>query len=109
MAELNECECITAGPDGYTDLTLKFKTQDIVEELVKTQGEPAQGDVLTLALEGALYDGTLIEGADCVVVAGKVPKPIHAKISDVNGDGVVNMLDFVMLAGNWLESAAVDD
>jgi len=61
------CECTTAGPDGYLDLTLKFNVQDIVAAL----GEVNDGDVLELTLTGALADslgGTAIAGTDCVVI-----------------------------------------
>jgi hypothetical protein len=105
VSDGNECDCNTAGSDGYTDLTLKFKTQEIVEELLKARGELVEGEQLTLSLTGALSDETSIEGADCIVIVGKVPKSIGAKIADVNGDGIVNMLDIALLAKSWLESS----
>ena len=67
LSDPNECECTTAGPDGYTDLTLKFRTQEIVEAL----GEVNHGDVLTVTLTGVLEDGTPIKAVDCIVVRGK--------------------------------------
>jgi hypothetical protein len=67
-----ECECTTKGPDGYLDLTLKFKTQDIVAAL----GEVVNGEVLVLTLTGELSDGTSIEGEDCIRV--KKPTAIRA-------------------------------
>jgi len=103
-ANMNECDCTTEGPDGYTDLTLKFKTQQIVEELVNAQGELADGEVLVLTLTGVLSDQTPIEGADCIVLVGNVPKALAAKRWDYNGDGIVNILDFAELATYWLES-----
>ena len=75
------------GPDGYMDLTLKFKTQEIVE----TFDEVEHGDVLTLEIEGVLTDGTFIEGSDEVTIVGK-HKPLNR--ADINRDGVVNLLDF---------------
>jgi len=65
----DECECTTDGPDGYLDLTLKFKTQDIVEAL----GEVADGEELVLTLTGVLLDETPIEGEDCIRVIKKKP------------------------------------
>ena len=59
-----ECECTTEGPDGYLDLTLKFKNQAIVQAL----GEVVNGETLVLNLTGELLDGTRIEGADCIRV-----------------------------------------
>jgi len=102
IADANDCECTALGPDGYLDLTLKFMTQDIVA----TFGEVNHDDVLELQLDGVLYDETPVEGADCVVIRGK-HKPINK--ADINKDGVVNMLDIVMVAGNWLESSIVED
>jgi len=98
----NECECFTNGPDGFMDLTLKFKTQQIVESL----GEVNTGDILTLPLTGVLNDGTPIEGADCVVIVGR-HKPINK--ADINKDGLVNTVDIAIVAENWLQSSVVDE
>jgi len=108
VAGANDCECTTAGPDGYSDLTLKFRTQEIVEQLIDGPGEPVDGQTLLLTLTGALYDGKPIEGADCVVLVGNVPKWLAAKGSDINGDGIVNILDFAELATYWLESSEIE-
>ena len=62
------CECTTLGSDGFLDLTLKFKTQEIVDAL----GEVVNGEELALTLTGSLLDGTPIEGEDCIRV--KKPK-----------------------------------
>jgi hypothetical protein len=70
VSDGNECECTTEGPDGYTDLSLKFKTQDIVQAL----GEVVSGEVLVLTITGELSDETLIEGADCILVISKKGK-----------------------------------
>jgi hypothetical protein len=59
------CGCTEAGPDGFVDLTLKFKLQDIVNAI----GSLPIGD-RTLTLTGALLDGTPLEGQDCVVILG---------------------------------------
>lgn len=61
------CECATEGPDGFADLTLKFKTQDIVETL----GRVNHGEVVILELTGALFDGTEIRGDNCITIRGK--------------------------------------
>ena len=60
------CECTEAGPDGFIDLTLKFYRIDIINAL----GEVHDGDIVPLTLAGELYDGTSIEGVDCVVIVG---------------------------------------
>jgi len=56
-----------SGPDGYLDLTLKFKTQEIVAAL----GDVHDGDVLTLMLTGNLFDGTPILGDDEVWIIAR--------------------------------------
>jgi len=105
----NKCDCSTTGPDGYADLTLKFRTQNIVAELATQIEDLAQGDMLALSLTGTLTDGTAIEGQDCVVIVGKVPKAILAKKSDINEDGIVNNYDFAEMAKYWLEYADLPD
>lgn len=69
----SECDCTEAGPDGFTDLKLKFKTQDIVEAL----GEFANGETLVLTLTGELLDKTPIVGTDCIRV--KIPRAKRPK------------------------------
>ena len=106
VSDSNDCNCTEEGPDGFLDLTLKFKTQRIVEAI----GDVNDGDVLTLELTGVLFDPipfeTPIEGADCVVIRGK-HKPINR--ADINKDGVVDMVDFAILAENWLQSSIIED
>lgn len=63
-------DCNIEGPDGYMDLTLKFITQEIVAAL----GSVDDGDVVIFQLTGELYDGTLIEGEDVVVILKKGKK-----------------------------------
>jgi len=62
-----ECECHTLAGDGYTDLTLKFNLLEIIDVL----GEVSDGQVIPLTLTGYLYDGTGIEGYDCVVIRAR--------------------------------------
>ncbi len=59
-----------AGPDGFTDLSLKFKTQEIVTAL----GDVNDGDVLALHMTGNLqeeFGGTAIVGEDVVIIIKK--------------------------------------
>jgi len=67
VSDENECECTVEGPDGYTDLTLKFETQAIVEAL----GEVTDGEEWILLLTGVLHDDTPIEAEDCIVIRSK--------------------------------------
>jgi hypothetical protein len=62
----DECGCTEEGPDGFDDLTLKFKTQ----EVVATLGNPAPEDEITLVITGNLLDGTPFTGYDCVKIVG---------------------------------------
>ncbi len=102
VSDGEECECTTEGPDGYLDLTLKFKTQDIVQAL----GEVVNGEVLVLTITGELSDETPIEGADCILIKGWHKAPNKA---DINKDGVVDMTDFAIISENWLQSSVVED
>ncbi|MHC4657997.1 MAG: NHL repeat-containing protein [Planctomycetota bacterium] len=106
VSDSNDCNCITDGPDGYFDLTLKFETQRIVEAI----GDVNDGDVVALMLTGVLFDPmpfeTPIEGADCILIRGR-HKPISP--ADINKDGVVNAADFAIFAQNWLQSSIVDE
>ncbi len=101
-SEVADCNCIETGPDGFTDLTLKFKTQEIVEAI----GEVDRDDVLTLNLTGVLFDETPVVGADCILVRGAHKPPNKA---DINKDGVVDGTDFLFFAENWLQSTIVKE
>ncbi|MFH1754569.1 MAG: choice-of-anchor L domain-containing protein [Candidatus Latescibacterota bacterium] len=61
-----DCECTTAGPDGYKDLTLKFITQDIVATL----GPVTQHELVVITLTGFLLDGTPFAMTDCIKIVG---------------------------------------
>ncbi|MCP4707973.1 MAG: hypothetical protein GY869_05065 [Planctomycetes bacterium] len=84
-------------PDGFTDLVLKFKTQ----EIVNTFGEVHHGDVLTLKLKGALSDGNRIKGSDQIRIIGNY-QPFSP--ADINQDGIVNMKDFAIFSRYWMLS-----
>lgn len=102
VTDENECECTEDANDGYLDLTLKFKTQEIVEAI----GDVDHGDVLTLDLDGVLFGERPIVGTDCIVIRGR-HKPFNE--ADINKDGVVNMTDFTLMTKNWLQSSIVDE
>ncbi|MHC4266260.1 MAG: hypothetical protein ACYSUK_10050 [Planctomycetota bacterium] len=92
VSDTNDCNCTTDGQDGFLDLTLKFNIQDIV----KTICELNDGDILPLLLTGELFDGTPIDGADCVLIKGK-----HFKKADINEDGVIDFLDYAFFANHY--------
>jgi len=107
--DTNDCDCNTIGPDGYTDMVLKFKTQEIVEQIYsELGGDLVKGDWLELLLTGQLADQTPIEGADCVVIVGKVPHSLAARKADINKDGMVDTFDFAALSEHWLQPADRD-
>lgn len=63
-------DCTEEGPDGYMDLTFKFKSQEVVAAL----GDVADGDVLVIPLSGFLleeFGGTPIVGEDVIVILQK--------------------------------------
>jgi len=65
--DADECECTTAGSDGYRDLSLKFNRS----ALAATFGSVIDGQYLELTLTGNLLDGTIIEGSDCILIRFK--------------------------------------
>jgi hypothetical protein len=101
VSDINDCNCISEGLDGFMDLTLKFKTQDIVEAI----GDVNDGDILPLELTGVLFGERPIEGTDCIIIRGK-----HKQLNqaDINKDGKVDMTDFAIFSKNWLQSSAVE-
>lgn len=60
-------DCTQDGPDGLTDLKLKFDTQEILAAI----GPVIDGQCLTLTITGDLLDGTPFEGSDLVVIRQK--------------------------------------
>ena len=66
--EKSECsDCTTEGPDGFTDLTLKFDTQDVVAAIAPVSNNECR----LLTLTGLLFDGTAIEGQDVVLAKAR--------------------------------------
>ena len=60
------CDCHDLNQDGYVDLTLKFKTQELVSQLKLDQ---VTGETIPLTLTGNLKEeegGTPITGQDCI-------------------------------------------
>jgi hypothetical protein len=58
------CECDDAHGDGFMDVSMKFRSQDVVDALELDGLLP--GDLVELVLTGALLDGTPFEASDCV-------------------------------------------
>jgi len=70
------CGCSDAGPDGYTDLTLKFPAPDVIAQL----GAVTKNQEIELTLTGVLTDGTAFEARDCMIIRGKVDKSVAEEI-----------------------------
>ncbi len=69
--EFELCDCHDFNGDGYMDLTLKFKIQELVEEL---ELDAHAGETIPLNLTGNLKEedgGTPIVGQDCVWILEK--------------------------------------
>jgi hypothetical protein len=66
IVEGEDCACTTEGPDGIDDLTMKFRTEEVVAVL----GALAPGEIRELTITGQLLDGTPFEGTDCIIVVG---------------------------------------
>jgi hypothetical protein len=64
----DECECSSEGPDGFTDLTLKFDRQEIIATLGDLSLLPRRS-VIPLTLSCMLMDDDelTLEGTDCIV------------------------------------------
>jgi hypothetical protein len=107
-ADVNDCHCTTAGPDGYRDLVLKFKTQDIARQLIKDVGEIEKNAVIELTLTGFLTTGRPIKGTDCIRIVGNIPQELKATKADINGDGIIDFIDISKIAEFWLETADVE-
>jgi hypothetical protein len=57
-------DCTTAGRDGFLDLVMHFRAQDVLAAL----GLVSDGQVLVVQLTGKLKDGTNIVGEDVIVI-----------------------------------------
>jgi hypothetical protein len=64
------CECNEYGSDGFTDMTLKFETQEIVDAL-DSQAPLVDGETRVLTITGMTYGGVPLEGTDCVIIIRK--------------------------------------
>ena len=93
------CDCDSLGGDGFVDLMMKFKSDDVASAL-NLDGMPG-GSVVPLVLRGNLPDGRpFVAGTDCIwFVPPNVPPGVVSVISNVPGTWVDvypqdNTLDF---------------
>ena len=68
-----QCDCAELEGDGILDLSMKFKSADLVDAL--ELDDLKAGDFVSLTLTGSLLDGTPFEAADCIriVPPGELP------------------------------------
>jgi hypothetical protein len=95
-----QCTCTSEGPDGVTDLTLKFSRR----EIASTFGPVQDGDEVTLTITGAFEDGTPFEASDCVTIRKKRPDPkVLFENNDVQlGPAMPNPFNPVTRIAYWL-------
>lgn len=92
----DSCACTTEGPDGFDDLTLKFRTREVVQAL----GEVSDRDTLVLTLTAELTDGTVLSGYDCVVILkggtlrGEASCPHDPQVSATRGCVSASLVPF---------------
>ena len=72
------CDCHDLSTDGMADLSMKFKTDDVVAALGLVEG----GGPYELVVTGMLLDGTEFSASDCVrIVPPPVPDPDSSTIN----------------------------
>ncbi|CAF30057.1 prenyltransferase/squalene oxidase repeat-containing protein [Methanococcus maripaludis] len=65
IPEEGEPCCIRTKPDGITDLSMKYDTQELVEAGL---GDYEKNDELCLCIKGTTYDGEQFVGRDCIII-----------------------------------------
>ena len=85
------CDCHKLRKDGYMDLTLKFMVAEVVDGLMLD--EFADRETIPLTIIGQTYDGTPIQGEDCIWIIGYLKKECR---SDLDCDADVDGTDAAM-------------
>ncbi len=83
--------------DGITDLSLKFKTQEVAESL---DLHDLRGETIPVWITGSLWDGTTFSGDDWL----RILYP-----GDANSDHRIDATDLQLLARNWKRSGKTWD
>jgi hypothetical protein len=87
------CDCHEAEGDGMLDLSMKFKTQDVADQLPV---DDPDGALVPLVVSGTLLDGTpFTSGSDCVrlVPPGSPPGRVNVQAAP----------------GSWVDATPLDD
>jgi hypothetical protein len=97
----DRCDCHELKCDGYKDLTLKFKTQEVAATLKLND---VTGQEISLTLTGSLMDGTEISGKDCIRTQGMCK-------GDFDDDGDVDGKDThkIKMGFGWSGSADAEN
>ena len=77
------CECNELGSDGYTDMTLKFDTQEVVDAIMPVSA----GDEVSIEVTGELLDGTTFSFEDCVWIIDNSKGPMTIEMPGPMADG----------------------
>jgi hypothetical protein len=67
-----DCICATNGPDGYPDIMMRFRSQDIAAAIA-----PGYEGDRELILSGYYLDGVPFEATDCIRIVGHLPTPME--------------------------------
>ena len=73
LVEAEGCECISEGPDGFTDLTLEFDKKEVIKALGGLKGVPDGTDVPLTVTFKLFVDETKFQGTDCVRILKATP------------------------------------
>jgi len=71
-------DCAGQSPDGRDDLLIRFDSEEIAASMTPA----AKGEAVTLALTGALHDGTTLAGEAVVRIVGGEDRSDHDKASE---------------------------
>ena len=95
------CDCHELEGDGIADLSMKFKTDNVVAAL-QLNDLPA-GDLVELVVSGALLDGTAFSASDCIrLVPPGTPPGMLAVGSNLPGAWLdVSLLDLQLDGGGF--------
>jgi subtilisin-like proprotein convertase family protein len=88
------CECHELTSDGYLDLSMKFKTVDLVEAL--ELDDLLSGGLVELVVSGQLLDGTDFQASDCVRLVPPGTPPNMLQVSP-------------NAAGAWIDVTPLDE